>query len=123
MTIIVAVLASLLFAIPAQAASVQQALIVAGADATSDEQQLREIQQGLARAWVQRDRGFIEGVIAPEWTSIQPDGRVLTRLALVGPYFAAVRIDRMVIDDVRVTIVGDTAVVRGRTVTRGSFTG
>ena len=40
----------------------------------NDEQELRDIQQGLARAWRQRDRAFIETVLASEWSVTQPDG-------------------------------------------------
>src|SRR5437762_8236739 len=37
----------------------------------SDEQQLRDIQQGLARAWMQKDRAYIETVLGPEWSVTQ----------------------------------------------------
>src|SRR5262245_17420138 len=81
-----------------------------------DEQQLRDIQQGLARAWVAGDRAFIERVLAPEWTSVQPDGTTLTRDLLFRTYFGgAVKMESLEIDDVRVDIFGSTAVVRGRT--------
>jgi hypothetical protein len=35
---------------------------------SADEKQLLMIQQQLARAWVERDRAFIERVLAPEWS-------------------------------------------------------
>ncbi len=42
-----------------------------------DEQELRAIEQGLARAWLDRDRGFLERVLASDWTVTQPDGTIL----------------------------------------------
>jgi hypothetical protein len=41
---------------------------------SADEKQLLMIQQQLARAWVERDRAFIERVLAPEWSVTQADG-------------------------------------------------
>jgi uncharacterized protein (TIGR02246 family) len=93
------------------------------AQPTNDEQQLRDIQQRLARAWVQRDRASIESVLAPEWSVTQPDGQVLTRSEVLGTFFDSVKIDRSVVDDVSVMLVGDTAVVRGRTVASGTLNG
>jgi hypothetical protein len=52
----------------------------AAAQPASDEQQLRDIQQGLARAWLQKDRAYIETVFAPEWSVTQADGSLLTRV-------------------------------------------
>ena len=89
----------------------------------NDERQLREIQQGLARAWVERDHGFVESILAPEWGVTQPDGQVLTRSAVLGSFFDAVKIDSMVVDDVSVMLFGETAVIRGRTVANGSSNG
>jgi len=82
---------------------------------TSDEQQLRRIVQDLARAWMQHDRPFIEGVLAPEWSVTQADGSILTRAAVLGTFFDAVTFESNAIDDVSVMLFGDTAVVRGRT--------
>jgi ketosteroid isomerase-like protein len=89
----------------------------------NDEQRLEDIQQQLARAWTQHDRPFIESVLAPEWSVTQPDGQVLTRAVVLGTFFDAVTFDSNVIDDVNVLMLGDTAVVRGRTVASGTFNG
>jgi hypothetical protein len=40
-----------------------------------DEHQLQQ----LARAWVKRDRAFIERVLAPEWNVTQANGSILSR--------------------------------------------
>lgn len=41
---------------------------------TRTERTLVELQQILVKAWVAGDRATIERIIAPEWTSIGPDG-------------------------------------------------
>jgi ketosteroid isomerase-like protein len=81
----------------------------------SDDQELRRIVQDLARAWMQHDRAFIEGVLAPEWSVTQADGSILTRATVLGPFFDSVSFDSNQIDDVSIALFGDTAVVRGRT--------
>jgi hypothetical protein len=95
----------------------------AAAQPSDDERQLRDIQQQLARAWKQKDRAFIESVLAPEWSVTQPDGQVLARATVVGPFFDAITLDTSIVDDVTVTLFGDAAVVRGRTVAAGKFNG
>src|SRR5262245_10212352 len=62
------------------------ALLASAQQPAGDEGQLRDIQQALARAWVAGDRAYIERVVAPEWTSIQPDGSVLTRATMLATY-------------------------------------
>ena len=93
------------------------------AQGTDEEQQLRDIQQALARAWLQKDRAYIEGVLASEWTVTQPDGQVLTRATVLGSFFDSVHLDSNVVDDVAVMLFGTTAVVRGRTVAAGTLNG
>ena len=90
-----------------------------------DEQHLRDIQQQLARAWVERDRAFIERILAPEWSVTQANGTLLSRAALMGSAFEteAFRVTRLVVDDVTVDMFGTTAVVRGRTVATGTDKG
>ena len=87
-----------------------------------DETQLRDIQQQLARAWVERDRAFIERVLAPEWSVTQADGSILSRASVLRTAFETegLRVATMVIDDVTVDIFGTTAVVRGRTAATGA---
>ena len=95
----------------------------AAAQPAGDERQLRDIQQQLARAWTQKDRAFVESVLAPEWSVTQADSQVLTRATVVGPFFDAITLDSNAVDDVSVTLFGDTAVVRGRTIAAGKFNG
>lgn len=92
---------------------------------TATEQALAKLQQTLATAWVAGDRTTIEQIIAPEWTSIGPDGTVTSRAQLLADVFErrVHRIQQVDIDDVRVRIFGDAAVVTGRTHGIGSVSG
>jgi pimeloyl-ACP methyl ester carboxylesterase len=86
-----------------------------------DEKQLLMIQQQLARAWVERDRAIIERVLAPEWSVTQADGTIRSRAAVLHDAFVVrtVSVESMIVDDVTVTLLGDTAIVRGRTQATG----
>jgi ketosteroid isomerase-like protein len=83
--------------------------------------QLTELQQQLARAWVAGDRAAIERIIAPEWTVTGPDGGISTRADVLRDVFETRthRIRSLTVDDVRVRVFGDAAVVTGRTRGRG----
>ena len=90
-----------------------------------DRSALAQIQQDLAKAWVSGDRATIERIIAPEWRSTGPDGRSGDRASVLGDVFEkrVHRIRRLEIDDVRVRVFGDAAVVTGRTHGTGDFAG
>jgi len=93
------------------------------ARSSRDEQELRDIEQGLARAWLHKDRAFLDRALSPEWTVTQADGTTLDRSAVLGEFFDAVSFDHNVIDDVTVRLFGDSAVVCGRTTVRATFNG
>jgi Domain of unknown function (DUF4440) len=82
-----------------------------------DEIVLAELQQVLARAWMSGDRATIERILAPEWSSTGPDGRVTNRARVLADVFETGlhKIRHVEIDDVRVQVHGDAAVVTGRT--------
>lgn len=100
-------------------------LFVAGAQGGDAAKTLADLEQRLARAWVERDRGFIEGLLAPDWTVIDASGTVLTRQQVLDQTFGATerRIDAMVIDEVKVRTLDDVAIVTGRTRATGSYQG
>ena len=89
----------------------------------NDEQRLRQIQQDLVRAWREHDRTVVEGILAPEWSVTQADGSILTRDTVLGSFFDSVSFDSNEVDDVSVMLFGNAAVVRGRTVCSGQFSG
>jgi ketosteroid isomerase-like protein len=90
-----------------------------------DRAALAQIQQDLAKAWVSGDRATIERIIAPEWRSTGPDGRSSDRASVLADVFEkrVHTIRRLEIDDVRVQVFGDAAVVTGRTHGTGDFAG
>ena len=84
-----------------------------------------ELEQRLAAAWVRGDRPFIEALLTPDWTVTDPSGRVLTKQQVLDETFLTTdrRIEAMSVDDVKVQILGDTAVATGRTRATGSYRG
>lgn len=96
-----------------------------GSRAGQDEEILAEMQQVLARAWMAGDRATIEQIIAPEWRSTGPDGRVTDRAQVLADVFEkrVHTIHRVEINDVRAHVFGHAAVVTGRTHGVGDFAG
>jgi Domain of unknown function (DUF4440) len=96
-----------------------------GTLAERDQAVLAQIQQTLAKAWVGGDRVTIERIIAPEWRSTGPDGRQSDRASVIAEVFEKRlhQIRRLDVDDVRVQLFGDAAVVTGRTHGVGEFAG
>lgn len=90
-----------------------------------DEKALAQLQQELAKAWMEGDRATIERIIAHEWSLTGPDGGRSDRAAVLAQVFEtrAQRINRLEIDDVAIKLFGDTAVVTGRTRGAGAFNG
>jgi ketosteroid isomerase-like protein len=86
---------------------------------------IEALEQRLARAWVERDRAFIENLLAPEWTVTDPSGRVLTRQQVLDETFSSSdrQIDAMTVDDVAVKMLGTTAIATGRTIADGRYQG
>lgn len=86
--------------------------------------ELEQIQQRLMKAWMDRDRAYVESVIAPDWITTDTAGRVLTRAQVFAEMFDSGdrTLDAGTIDDVKVRMFGsETAVVTGRTYAQGSY--
>jgi ketosteroid isomerase-like protein len=80
------------------------------------------IEQELARAWVEGDRATIDRIVADDWTTTDIAGRLRTRAEVMADMFRSGTkpIAAMTIDDVRVRMLGDVAVVTGRTTARAT---
>ena len=91
----------------------------------NDDLTLHRIQERLARAWVEHDRGFIDGVLAPEWQVTQADGSILSKADVMALAFddGGLTVTRCVVDDISVARFGDVAIVRGRTDAAGTVNG
>jgi Domain of unknown function (DUF4440) len=93
------------------------------------EREVRELEAQLNRAVVEGDRGFFEGVLAPEFTHTSHTGKFKTRAEWMAENkFASPREEPKPgktayivfdVDDLAVRIYGETAVVTGRSTPRG----
>jgi ketosteroid isomerase-like protein len=101
------------------------AAVLAAIQVVPPSEELAQIQQRLMRAWVERDRAYIDSVLAADWTTTDPSGHVLTKADIMRQAFESDdrRVESGTIDDVRVRLFGDTAVVTGRTMAVGSYKG
>ena len=86
--------------------------------------QFRAIAQNLAAAYLRGDRAFVDALLTDDWTSTDYQGRVWTKakvLALFdGPRPPMSKAD---IDVDQVRLVGDVAIVTGRSVSAGRVEG
>lgn len=87
-------------------------------------QQLSQIEQRLANAVVERDLQTYSSLLAPDWTTIDLAGRVLTKSQVMEELASKERrIESATIDEIRVRELGEVAVVTGRTTATGSYQG
>jgi uncharacterized protein (TIGR02246 family) len=88
-------------------------------------EQLTQLEQQLARALVERDLKAYASLLAPDWTTIDLSGRVLTKSQVVEELSSKERpIEAAVIDELKVRELGEmAAVVTGRTKATGSYKG
>ena len=94
-------------------------------DAEATVAALADIEQKLAKAWVDGDRETISAILAPDWAVVDIAGRVLTKGQVLEEAFGTGdrKIEAMRIDDVKVRPFGEIAIVTGRTVAAGSYQG
>ena len=87
---------------------------------TASTSEFEQIEHRLTEAWLHSDRAFIDGLLTDDWTVIDYQGHVRTKpdvLAMVGP--GGPTFTKNVIDDVRVRLLGDVAIVTGRSEASG----
>ncbi|HKB14086.1 MAG TPA: nuclear transport factor 2 family protein [Vicinamibacterales bacterium] len=86
--------------------------------------EFRQIAQNLAAAYLRGDRAFVDALLTDDWTSTDYRGRVWTKanvLALFdGPRPPMARAE---IDVDRVRLLGDVAIVTGRSLSAGRIDG
>lgn len=87
--------------------------------------ELNQLEQRLIKAWVEHDRETVNAILSDDWTVIDPMGRVLTKAQVLDEGFeSGVRkIESGAIDDVKVRLFNEVAVVTGRTIAEGSYQG
>ena len=88
------------------------------------EPELERLNHAWLEAWLAKDAGAIEAMMAPEYTYIAPNGQVMDReriLAIVrSPSY---RLDRSTGSEVHITRFEDSAIVLRRSQSSGSYDG
>ena len=89
------------------------------------EEILRGIEEQLARAWVEKDKPFIESILADDWSVTDLTGHVLSKTQVLEEVFGSEdrKVVSMRIDDLNVRSFGDWAIVTGRTRAAGEYRG
>jgi uncharacterized protein (TIGR02246 family) len=89
-----------------------------------DVAEFRQIEQNLAAAYLRGDRAFVDALLTDDWTSTDYRGRIWTK-ANVLAMFDGQRppMTKAEIDVDRVRLLGDVAIVTGRSVSAGEVDG
>jgi len=115
-----------LLIVVASAVSITVGVIAASTQDQDTASVITDLEERLARAWVNKDRSFIEAVLASDWTVTDSSGRILTKEQVLEETFSSAErlIDTMAVDDIRVRVLGPVvAVATGRTRATGGYTG
>jgi len=115
-----------LLIVVASAVSITVGVIAASTQDQDTASVITDLEERLARAWVNKDRSFIEAVLASDWTVTDSSGRILTKEQVLEETFSSAErlIDTMAVDDIRVRVLGPVvAVATGRTRATGSYQG
>ncbi|HEX2695698.1 MAG TPA: nuclear transport factor 2 family protein [Acidobacteriota bacterium] len=90
----------------------------------SVEQELIKLENGWIEAVVKSDSAFLDRILADDITETDPEGNVLTKVQdLAEVKSGAYVITSGVMDDIKVRVYGDTAVVTGRNTIKGQYKG
>jgi ketosteroid isomerase-like protein len=83
------------------------------ADPASDEEQLKKIEQDWATAYVKRDKTFVERITSADFAFIGPDGSMVNKEEYVKSMDGDTVFSAFKVDELKVRIYGDAAVVLG----------
>ncbi len=110
---------TLLAALFALAAAVVLSISIA-AQTGNAEQALLQLERDWEQANAKNDVIALEGILAPEFVATDSDGRLTTRdQGLARRRSGQVKFTAFTQDDYRVRLIGDTAVVTGRSTIKG----
>ena len=79
---------------------------------------LEELNRGYIRAVQQSDVRWFEEHLSPDFLNSNPDGTLVDRAAFLAQIAPPCRISQLEAQDVRVRLLGDTAIIHARTVYR-----
>jgi ketosteroid isomerase-like protein len=88
------------------------------------ELELLALQEQFGQAVVRADVGALSRLTSDDWITISPEGKVIPKSAFITVLKSgALTHSAMELDETRVRVYGDTAVVTGRALTIGAFQG
>jgi ketosteroid isomerase-like protein len=87
-------------------------------------EQLLKIEQDFQQAIVENDAAAIERFVADDWIIVGPEGKIIEKERFLGVVKSgALTHERMELEEPRVRVYGETAVVTGRATSAGKFMG
>ena len=94
--------------------------IEVAAQAANVEQTLLQLERDWEQANAKNDTAALERILAPEYVTTDSDGRLMTRAeTFARRKSGAVKFTTFTQDDYKVHVVGDTAIVTGRSTIKG----
>lgn len=90
----------------------------------ADEQALIQMENEWAVALAKPDVAMFDRLTAPEWTMVDPAGVVNTKAQVLADFKSGVmKFESYKLDDLKVRVFGDTAIVHGLDTEKSSFKG
>lgn len=98
---------------------------MAGEQSQSDSgSDLLTLERQFAKAVVNADLAMLDRLVSDDWVIIGPEGRVIPKAAFLAALNSgALTHSAMELDETRVRVYGDAAVVSGRAIATGTFQG
>ena len=104
--------------------AIMSLLTVAFAADPKTEAALTQMEKDWAQAMVKNDEATLNRVMADDWSLTTPDGTVQTRAeALADLKSGNMKFDATEVDDIKVRVFGDTAVVTGHSRDKSTYKG
>ncbi|HSF23102.1 MAG TPA: nuclear transport factor 2 family protein [Blastocatellia bacterium] len=86
--------------------------------------ELTQIEHRLVKLWVAGDRDAVDAILATDWSVIDLTGRLMTKAHVMKEFGSGDRrVESGSVDDLKVRVFGETAVVTGRSALTGSYQG
>lgn len=88
------------------------------------QQVITQIEHDWGKALVKRDQAVIDRITAPDWTMTAPDGFLQTKAEVDAEMKSgAVKFESFKIEELKVRVYGDTAIVHGLETEKSSYKG
>jgi uncharacterized protein (TIGR02246 family) len=98
--------------------------LLAIAPPPDDVAELTALEHRIVKAWLAGDRDTVAGILAPDWSVIDLTGHVLGRDQVLAELGSQERtIESGHVDEIKVRLLKDVAIVTGRSTLSGSYKG